>query len=788
MKLPLRLPNTLFTRMAFAFTGLFTAATFFITWSITAETARTQLDLHQRLGQNLIELTQPAIQRMLIEYDIAELKNYMSSVIGDPGIARISITDDQNISLYEFSGDFDQASWITRLLTTGTDKPRTLSTDFVIAGKRWGTMDIALSYKPLNKKVLLSLINSVALSTAILIITLVLTYLMLARFTRPLRPLTEMARQYARGNWLSNVALISSGTREVQELTKAFAEGSTTLQHYIHSLEETRELLEQSESRLRTLINSMHEVLFELDADGRLSFINPSWQTITGYTIDESLGQDFSEYLIDEGAQIFAKDNLHKIKERNREILLKTSNGDPIWVTLDADTQFDNDGKFTGIIGTLGDITETVELNRMLSTYQEELYHLSVTDPLTKLYNRRHFDTQFDIILSDHQKEDKPLCLLLIDIDGFKFINDTYGHPFGDEVLKNISNLLQQLVRRNDYIARLAGDEFAMVLKNTGIRDATRIAYKLHDNINQAQIQLPVGHIQIQCSIGVAEAPTHGNSPQALISAADVALYQSKRAGRNRVQVLSEDISKATMSIFGQGFHIRNALENGNIRPAFQPIIDLESRDPVAYEVLARMQLDGEIIPAKDFITVAEELGLTRDVDLYIIEQALVTAPRDHSLFVNVDLSSFNDESFVRRLRDLIRPACEAGRPITIEVTERESVPITQELIADISQMRDSGCRLALDDFGSGYSTYKFLELFKPDYLKIEGTFVQSILESDSSSRIVNHIHELAASFGMNTIAENIESEAVLNAVQAIGIKHGQGIFLGKPELLEPFE
>jgi len=784
MKIPLRLPNTLFSRLAFAFTGLFTAATFVITWSTTAETARSQLDLHQRLGENLIQLTRPAIQRMLIEFDVAELKSYMASVVGDPSIARISIVDDRNTSLYEFDRDVDQASWITRLMTTGTDVPRVLTTDFSIAGKSWGNMEITLSYKPLNNKVLLAVVNSIALSAAILIITLVLTYLMLARFTRPLRPLTEMAREYARGNWFSDVPLVQSGTREIQELTSAFAEGTATMQHYIHSLEETRELLEHSESRLRTLINSMHEVLFELDTEGHLSFINPSWQTITGFTIDDSLGKNFSDYLADSSAELFGAESLGKINERNREVLLKTAAGDPIWVTLDAATQLDSNGKFTGIIGTLGDITETVELNRMLSTYQEELYHLSVTDPLTKLYNRRHFDTQFEIILSDHQKEHKPLCLLLIDIDGFKFINDTYGHPFGDEVLKNISDLLQQLVRRNDYIARLAGDEFAMVLKNTNIRDATRIAYKLHDNINQAQIQLPVGHIQIQCSIGVAEAPTHGDTPQALVRAADVALYQSKRAGRNRVQVLSDDISKATMSIFGQGFHIRSALESGNILPAFQPIMQLEHRNPVAYEVLARMRHDGEIIPAKDFITVAEELGLTREVDLYVIEQALVTAPRDHSLFVNVDLSSFNDETFVRRLRDLVRPACEAGRRITLEITERESVPITQDLIDDITQLRDVGCKLALDDFGSGYSTYKFLELFKPDYLKIEGTFVQSILESESSSRIVNHIHELAVSFGMDTIAENIESEAVLNAVKAIGIQNGQGIFLGKPELL----
>lgn len=772
-------------RMALAFTALFTATTALITWTITAETARSQLEVYERIGENLVQLTRPAVQRMLVEYDTASLKTYMSALSGDPAIAAIDVIDDRGISMYNFRRDFEIANWLTRLMTTGTDKPATITINFEIAGKHWGQMQLTLSYTPLNAKVVSTVVNSLALLTIILLVALALAYSMLARFARPLKPLTELAQEYARGNWLAKVAFIESGTKEMQELTRAFADGSTAMQHYIHSLEETRALLEQSETRLRTLINNMHEVLFELDSEGRISFINPSWQTVSGYTIDDSLGKPLANFLAEESTEIFSPANLPKIQKKNHEVLLTTADGDPVWVTLDAESQTDSSGKFTGVIGTLGDITETVELNRMLTTYQEELYHLSVTDPLTGLFNRRHFDTQFDIILSDHLKNNKPLCLLLIDIDGFKFINDTYGHPFGDEVLKSIALLLQDLVRRNDYICRLAGDEFAMVLKNTGLKDATRIAYKLHDNINQAQIQLPVGHIQIQCSIGVAEAPTHGESAQALISAADVALYQSKRAGRNRVQVLSEDISKATMSIFGQGFQIRNAIESGNINPAFQPICDLNTGDTIAYEVLARMNVDGEVIAAKDFITVAEELGLTREVDLYIIEQALVQSPKERNLFINVDMSSFNDDSFVRSLRDLLSPACDSGRQITIEITERESVPINNELLGDIETLRSMGCQLALDDFGSGYSTYKFLELFQPDYLKIEGTFVQSMLQSDYASKIVRHIHDLANSFGMKTIAENIENEEILKAIKKLGIENGQGIYLGKPEFLQ---
>ncbi|MEE8389008.1 MAG: EAL domain-containing protein [Acidiferrobacterales bacterium] len=785
MNWPLRHPKTLFTRMALAFTALFTATTVVITWAITAETARSQLQVYERIGESLVQLTRPAVQRMLVEYNTAELKSYMSALSGDLVIAAIEVTNDRGISMYHFRRDFETASWLTRLMTSGTDTPRIISTDFDIAGKNWGQMEVTLSYTPLNAKVVSAVVNSLALLTIILLITLALAYALLARFTRPLKPLTELAQEYARGNWLAKVEFIKSGTKEIQELTRAFADGSAAMQHYIHSLEETRELLEQSETRLRTLINNMHEVLFELDSKGHISFVNPSWQTVSGYTIDDSLGKPMADFLSEESADIFSPENLSKIKEKNHEVLLNTADGDPVWVTLDAERQTDSNGNFTGVIGTLGDISETVELNRMLTTYQDELYHLSVTDPLTGLFNRRHFDTQFDIILSDHLKDKKPLCLLFIDIDGFKFINDTYGHPFGDEVLKTIALLLQDLVRRDDYIARLAGDEFAMVLKNTGLKDATRIAYKLHDNISQTQIQLPVGHIQIQCSIGVAEAPTHGDSAQALISAADVALYQGKRAGRNRVQVLSQDINNATMSIFGQGFKIRNAIESGNIRPAFQPIYDLKSGKTIAFEVLARMDVDGEIIAAKDFIAVAEELGLTREVDLYIIERALIQSPKERNLFINVDLSSFNDESFVRCLRDLLSPACDSGRQITIEITERESAPINSELLKDIDTLRKMGCLLALDDFGSGYSTYKFLELFQPDYLKIEGTFVQSMLQSDYANKIVRHIHDLAHSFGMETIAENIENQETLEAVKKLGIENGQGIFLGKPEFLQ---
>jgi len=779
-------PRTLRARIAASFSVLllFTAAA--VTLAFARQAAHTHLETQQQLAQNLMVFVEPAVRGMVTNYDITGLDNYMQKIAADPAIASIRIVDEGGGSLlYQHQGNAEPASWMSRILAGVSGASPLLISEINVNGAKVGRIEAVLSYAPLNQGVRHVIVVGSALTAIVLAVAFLLAYLLLTRFTAPLRPLMEWAREFAHGNWHPRVKLIESGSREIQELNQAFADGSATMRHYIQSLEETRELLEYSETRLRKLVNSMHEILFELDADGRIIFLNPAWQALTGFAADDSLGKSFSDFLLGEDAiRDFEANALPRLHEKNREISLRSADGKHLWMSLDADAQTDSAGNFTGIIGTFSDITKSVELNHLLSRYQDELYHLSVTDPLTGLYNRRHFDSQLEVILSDHLPKNMPVCLLLIDLDGFKFINDTYGHPFGDEVLRTTAQLLKQQVRRNDYIARLAGDEFAMVLKNTDIENATRIAQKLHDRISDTRIPLPVGHMQLQSSMGVAEAPTHGANAQDLVSAADVALYHSKRGGRNRIEVLSPDISKAVMSIFSQGFQLRNAIEQGHIHPAFQPICNLKNGIPMAYEVLARMRVNGLVIQAKDFITVAEELGLTREVDLHVIGQALLLTPPEHALFLNVDISSFNDKEFVQDLSRLLKPACADGRSITIEITERETIPLSDGLHQDIQTLRAFGCKLALDDFGSGYSTYNFLNQFRPDYLKIEGSFVRGMLQNEADRKIVTHIHELASSFGMQTIAESVEDAATEHALQEIGIINAQGLFYGAPRLV----
>jgi diguanylate cyclase (GGDEF)-like protein/PAS domain S-box-containing protein len=543
-------------------------------------------------------------------------------------------------------------------------------------------------------------------------------------------------------------------------------------------------LYEHSDQHLRKWTSRTGDVLFELDTHGRIQFLNPAWEMMTGVSIAEASGRPLAGFLADEDvARDFLPGRLAELQLRGRETAVYAADGHSRWVALSAEAERDSDGQFGGVSGVMCDITQTVELRRLVARYEDELYQLSVLDPLTGLFNRRHFDIHLETILAASLPQRQPSCLLLIDLDGFKFINDTYGHPFGDEVLRTLARLLREQVRRNDYVARLAGNEFAMVLKHTGLDIATHIARKLHAAINATRVASPIGQMHLQASIGVAEAPTHASDAQGLVSAADVALYHSRRHGPNRVEALSPDMSRAMISIFSQGFQLRRALEAGDIHPAFQPIFDIHRHQPIAYEVLARMRVNGTVIPAKDFISVAEELGLTREMDLHVIGRALACAPAGQALFLNVDLQSFNDREFADELVALLAPARAHGRRITIEITEREAVVPSDSLTGDIQRLRDLGCQLALDDFGSGYSTYKFLDMFRPDYLKIEGSFVRDMIAHESSRKIVAHIHELAQSFGMQTIAESVEDAATEQALRDIGIGNAQGLHLGAPTL-----
>ncbi|NIV31254.1 MAG: PAS domain S-box protein, partial [Anaerolineae bacterium] len=245
-------------------------------------------------------------------------------------------------------------------------------------------------------------------------ISLGITYWVIAGFTTPLKTLVSVARNLGRGNWQEGVPKTESRYDEIQELESALNEGGQLMASQIASLEKTQIRLQSSETQLRTLVNNMREALFELDEEGKVCFLNPAWLQVTGFGISESFGKPFSKFLVHaEDRVLFEKDRLHVLDIRNREMEMISSSERRIWVELDAHATFDAEGQPIGVVGRFQDVSQRVELSESLERHQQELYKISVTDDLTGLYNRRHFDQILADLLPRAMNEKKPLCLVL---------------------------------------------------------------------------------------------------------------------------------------------------------------------------------------------------------------------------------------------------------------------------------------------------------------------------------------------------------------------------------------
>lgn len=779
----LKLPSTLRSRLVLAFALMQVLAVSLLGFFLVHQASRTEIETQHSLARNLMALAEPNVQRMLASRHADGLKQYLDNLITNTAVAGVFVSNPTGTLIYSLDQNEPPPNFLTRLFVNKDEVNVLLESSLFKDGVSHGSFEIKLSSQPISERLNSIFFNSLLILVGLLFLTLLITYWMISRFTAPLKRLVKIASHLGRGDWQQHIVTPKTGYSEIQTLGNALTEGARLMSEQITNLENTQEKLLSSEQQLRSLVNNMREALFELDANGDISFLNPAWLQITGYSTTDSFGKSFSSFLSEfEDQKLFLAENLPELDISNHEMEIRSADKNIIRVEVDAHATFDPRGKIIGVVGRFQDISERFELGQTLEEHQHQLYRISITDELTGLYNRRHFEKILSQKLPQSLEKNHSLCLALIDVDGFKFINDTYGHPVGDKVLKTIANLLRTMVRPNDMVARLAGDEFALLLADTEIDDAREICSALLENINNTRVRLTVGHLQLRASIGISIAPFHGSTVQELIGAADVALYHAKRRHRGHVEVLSTDLSQGIMEVFSRGFELRNAIENGDIEPTFQPITELSTGQPMAYEVLANMRRGELMLPASQFIMVAEDLGLVREIDLCVIGKALKQAPAQLELFLNISLLSFHDSNFGGDLLRLLEPARKAGRPITIEITERETISLSDKLLQDIQALRDLGCKLALDDFGQGYSTFSYLRTFRPEYLKIDGSFIEKIINSDTDRTIIEHIHALAQSFGAVSIAESLENESIRKAVMKLGIHCGQGYHYGRPD------
>jgi diguanylate cyclase (GGDEF)-like protein/PAS domain S-box-containing protein len=737
----------------------------------------------QALGYKAIAMISPAVERMLMDRDRQGLEPYLRRLAAEGSITGVVLKDARGEVLFSESKPAVTVHPVAAALKASALGTKIYS-ELRHGGEFLGVITLDLSNALLNENVEALLHNVLYLFLILLGVDLLASELLIKYFVSPLGPLTVMAMDVSQGNWDTTIQPSERASEEVRNLTNAFVESANIMRKQIKELEQTRGQLADNENRLRNLVNNMQEVLLEVDKYGRVQFLNPVWEYLTGYSPEASINRPFSDFLMQPQQQAhFTSDMLERISLYDLQLEIRAQSGESVWMQMNTTLQYNEAGEFTGIISTLVDVSENLRLQELQREHEQDLYKLTITDPLTGVYNRRHFDELLSNLLQINLNKGRQVGLIIIDIDGFKFINDTYGHPVGDEVLKAVAKTLTTGgIQQGGAVARLAGDEFAVIVQNVNDEQADKVARTIHRALGSVVIKLAVGQLQIQTSMGVAVAPGHGREPQDLMRAADVALYHAKKSGRNRVDTLSADVGEAIMDIFSQGFELRNALSAGMIAPFIQPIIELRTGEVFAYEVLTRLRRGDDYVVADEFIPIAEDLGLIREMDLFIIKLALATVPRNVHLFLNISLSSFYTPEFNQELRALLLSPDAQSRAVTIEFTERQTTDISESFIRYFDELRAAGCRIALDDFGVGYSTYDYLRQLKPDFVKIDGSFVQHILSSPQDAKIVQQITELSRISAAHSIAEHVEDEPTFRMLQSLGVKYGQGYYFGRPK------
>ncbi len=413
-------------------------------------------------------------------------------------------------------------------------------------------------------------------------------------------------------------------------------------------------------------------------------------------------------------------------------------------------------------------------------------------DPLTGLLNRRAFQEVISCEYAKAKRLEQPFSMLLFDLDRFKMLNDNYGHDIGDKILLGISNVAKSTLRTSDWLSRWGGEEFLAVLPNTDDTGAKSIAERLRDEIENFSIHLNNQSIKTSASIGIACYPRDGDTLDFLLKAADAALYEAKTTGRNRVVEAREK-----REVYSIAAKLNTAIETNMLLPAYQTIVDLKTREPVAEEALARLIDDtGNVIEATDFISAAMELQLTHLIDYQIIKQTMnhcainiASGGERIAHFVNISGDLLLHQDSIQKLFAEAQAACiscgvDLGptKPLVLEITERQLLGDPEAVRAKLAPFLDFGMRLAIDDFGSGYSSFQYLAELPISFLKIEGSLIKHINEK-RIRQIVKRISDIAKDLDLITVAEYVEDADTANILCDLEIDWAQGHYFGRPVL-----
>ncbi|MEM5480571.1 EAL domain-containing protein [Pseudoalteromonas fuliginea] len=531
----------------------------------------------------------------------------------------------------------------------------------------------------------------------------------------------------------------------------------------------------------------LNTVVLELDQLGKIRFINPAWETLSGHGVKPTLQKPLTAFCINE-CQEKLQNTICDIlgggeNQQQVEIKLQHKNGTQIWVEC----------RFQLIKNSRNTATITATIDNIHERKQAELQlrHLAHHDPLTGLHNRYYFDQQLNRICQPkHTFDDIEHAIIYIDLDHFKIINDSKGHHQGDIVLKEVAQLFKDNIGDEHLVCRIGGDEFAVILTNMNLLEAHLVAESVCIAIEQHTFKSEDQVYTISCSIGLAQITSKNCDPNECLKQADIALYIAKNLGRNLVHCYSKEDSqnKTLQTGLEWGHEIRQALQQDNIELHYQPIWDFKQSKVAYFEVLLRLKLNDKLVYPNQFIPSLEMLNDTFLMDQCVIRNTLACVekhPELNQVAINLSAQSFLDERLLPLIESSLEKYQVSPTRIIFEITESASINNLKATRKMIEKLNSLGCHFSIDDFGTGFSTFNYLKQLPAQHVKIDGSFVRDMLNDPIDLALVKAINDISRSLDKRSVAEYVENKDIFFALKEIGVDYGQGYFIARPMAVE---
>jgi len=653
-----------------------------------------------------------------------------------------------------------------------------------------GTIQLGLPVNTISGRIYLITGEIAGLSLLIFFIATVLISLILSHWvTKPLIKLDNAALEIAAHGPEAFKEIDINSRDEIGRLASSFTRMTDQLNKSM-----------VSRAYVENIISSMSDTLLVIDTSYTIQKVNEATCSLLNYSAEELTGQPVDIIFYNPDDNPFQGRMLPKIVKENQiknyEVTYRTKGGEKVPVLLSCSAMKTEDNSLKYIVCTAKDISELKKADERLKIQALKMEHLAKHDLLTGLPNRYYFEEQTRELINNIGITHQEHALLFLDLDKFKVINDTCGHLAGDQLLREVSSLFKEVIRETDVVARIGGDEFGIILKDISISLACEIAERIYKTVKEYRFIWEERVFSIGVSIGLTKIDSTHKRFEDLLSTADKCCYIAKEKGGNRYYLFSEDdqdLSQHNVEVKWLPT-ITQAIQENQFQLYYQPIVAASTELPFSwYEILLRMlDSNGRLIMPGSFLPAAERYNMMPTIDRWVISHFFSIYNKHFSgksqkiLFnLNISGASINDETFRSFIKTELEKYNVPADRVCFELTESIAFSNLYKTNHFIQQLRELGCRFALDDFGSGFSSFEYLKYLPVDYIKIDGSFIKNIASSQLDTSLVSAINQIAQTLNLLSIAEYVESEEIYYKLKEIGIDYAQGYWVGKPQPLQ---